>query len=250
MLSPQGPRRLVVGLVLWLVPGLAATLVLGCGGHVPPPTVPTVQVAASSPPKDDGKSSAGAEGGLVHSAALEELKVGPLGAIIDKQRTLRLLVPDARHWTRVKFFGIPTLLGLRYGKDHHAVIGVTVQHYDPDAALPACAKAFEDWGASWLDAFDVDLTREDPTTLPWRSGEAGEAELHRSYAKAASIAVRDGFAVAYATYPAWKGACVIVGIAVPARDDEARAREVRDRFAQEVLPRVLILAREEPKGRE
>jgi len=40
-----------------------------------------------------------------------------------------------------------------------------------------------------------------------------------------------------------------VGIAVPAREDEERAREVRDRFAREVLPRVQVIAKEEPKER-
>ena len=230
--------------------GRIGALVLAAACSVRP-VAPPAQVAATPPPKDDGQSSVGGTGGLAHSQALEELKVGPLFGVVDHQRSVRILVPDAPHWTRVKFFGIPTLLGLRYGKDHHAVIGVTVQHVDaeiaPELAGAACSKAFEAWGASWLDAFDVDVAREDPQTFPWRHGVAS---LMRSYAKAASLAVRDGFAVAYASYPAWKGACLIVGIAVPARDDEARAREARDRFARDVLPRVWVIAKEEPKGRE
>jgi hypothetical protein len=252
LVKPRGhamlylPMRPGSSFLSWMSgPLVALPLAVGaCSGHVAQPVVP---VTATSPPKDDGKSSSGSEGGLVHSAALEELKVGPLGGVIDKQRSVRILVPDARHWTRVKFFGIPTLMGLRYGKDHHAVIGVTVQHYDPDAPFSTCAKAFEDWGAPLLDAFDTDVVREEPSVFPWRGAEA---ELHRNYAKTASLAMQDGFAVAYGAYPAWKGACLLVGIAVPARDDEARAREVRDRFAADVLPRVLVLAREEPKGRE
>jgi hypothetical protein len=69
------------------------------------------------------------------------------------------------------------------------------------------------------------------------------------YARAATLAMREGYAVAYGAYPAWPGACLILGIAVPAREDEERARAVRDRFAQEVLPHVRVLAREEPKER-
>jgi hypothetical protein len=231
------------------VPPLFVTLFMatgGCSGHVAP--VAPVYVVPSPPPKDDGKSAQGTgDGGLAHSAALEELKLGPLSGIIDKQRTVRILVPDAPHWTRVKFFGIPTILGLRYGKDHHAVIGVTVQHVDPDAPVSACAKAFEDWGAPWLDTFDVDVQREEPQVIPWRQGEA---EVHVSYAKAASLVMREGFAVAYAVYPAWKGACIVAGVAVPARDDEARARDVRDRFARDILPKLIVLSREEPKERQ
>ena len=48
-------------------------------------------------------------------------------------------------------------------------------------------------------------------------------------------------------YPAWKGACLVVGVAVPSRDDEARAREVRDRFVRDVLPKVEVLTDNEPK---
>jgi hypothetical protein len=231
-------RRSSSGLVL------ALALVTGCSSHVAPP--PAVVVAAP-PPKDDGKASDLAPGGLSHSAALEELKVAPLQGMMDRQRTLRLPVPDARHWTRVKFFGLPSIFGLRYGKEHHAVIGVTVQHVDPEAPPSACAAAFEAWGAPWLDAFDVDVAREPVVLFPWRDGQA---ELHVSYAKTASVMVHDGFAVAYAAYPAWKGACLIVGMAVPAHDDERRAREARDRFAKDVLPKVVVVAKEEPKGRD
>jgi len=229
-------------------------MMAACGAHAP--AAPPVIVSASAPPKDDGRTSKLGEGGLAHSAALEELKVAPLVGMMDRQRSLRLLVPDGRHWTRVKFFGVPTLLGLRYGKDHHAVIGVTVQHYDPASPPSACSVAFEAWGAPMLDMFDVEVARDAPTTFAWggvgaRAGPAqGQAEMHTSFATTASLAVHDGFAVAYATYPAWKGACLVVGIAVPARDDEARARAVRDRFAAEVIPKILVLAKEEPKGRE
>jgi hypothetical protein len=234
----------------WPVKRLLCSVVLpaivgGCAVRATPPT--TAEVVASPPPKDDGSASDLRAGGPAHSAALEELTVAPLLGVVDRQRSIRLPVPDARHWTRVRFLGVPSLLGLRYGKDHHAVIGATVQRVDPDAPLEACSLAFEAWGAPLLDAFDVDVDREPVDTFSWRH-EHGE--LHRSYAKTASLMVRDGYAVAYATYPAWKGACLVVGIAVPARDDEPRARAVRDRFAKEVLPHVLVLARIEPKGRE
>ena len=222
-----------------------AVLLLGCAARTAP--APPVVVVAAPPPRDDGKPSDHAEGGTVHSAALEQLIVAPLLLTVDKQRSFHLLVPDARHWTRVKFFGLPSLLGLRYGKDHHAVVGATVQHVDPGAPLAACSKAFEAWGAPLLDAFDVDVARDAPETFPWRDGQA---EIHASYARTASVLAHDGFAVAYGVFPAWKGACLIVGIAVPARDDETRARAARDRFAKEVLPHVVVVAKEEPKGRE
>ena len=44
-------------------------------------------------------------------------------------------------------------------------------------------------------------------------------------------------------------ACLVVGVAVPARDDESRARAVRDRFVTEVLPKIVVTTPAEPKER-
>jgi hypothetical protein len=247
MTRGEGPFQLSASVAQCVKSGLACVAVLamlgGCTTHV---TAPPAVVVAAPPPKDDGKASNLSPGGMSHSAALEELKLAPLFPMIDKQHTFRILIPDARHWTRVKFYGLPSLFGLRYGKEHHAVVGATIQHVDGDASLAECSKAFEAWGAPWLDAFDVDVARDPVVTVPWKGGEA---EIHTSYAKAASLLVHDGFAVAYGAYPAWKGACLVVGIAVPAHDDEGRAKAARDRFARDVLPRVVVVGNEEPKGR-
>ena len=40
-----------------------------------------------------------------------------------------------------------------------------------------------------------------------------------------------------------------MGVAVPAREDEPRARDVRDRFAKEILPKLEVLSDEEPPER-
>ena len=69
------------------------------------------------------------------------------------------------------------------------------------------------------------------------------------FAKTATLAARESYAAAYAAYPVWKNACLVVGVAIPSRDDEARALEVRDRFAKEVLSRVQVTAKDEPKER-
>ena len=69
------------------------------------------------------------------------------------------------------------------------------------------------------------------------------------YAKTATVLSRESYAAAWASYPAWDKACLVVGVAVPARDDEARAREVRDRFVKDVFPQVVVTAPVEPKER-
>ena len=205
-----------------------------------------VPVAAASPPKDDGKTAEGVGGGLSHSAALEELKIAPVGFVVDKQMSVRFPLPDAPHWTRVKFFGVQSLVGFRYGKEHHAVVAGTIIHVPQGAPQGACAKSFEEWAMPWVKTFEVDIERDAPRAFPWNTQIVDVDVL---YARAATLAMREGYAVAYGAYPAWPGSCLVLGIAVPAREDEERARAVRDRFAQEVLPHVRILAAEEPKER-
>jgi hypothetical protein len=233
---PPFSRRIAI-LASWI---LAAC---GCSSAA---SLSNVPVAAAPPPKDDGQSAEGVGGGLAHSAALEQLKIAPFGFVIDKQGSVRLPLPDAAHWTRVRFWGIESLVGFRYGKEHHAVVGATIVHVDADAPQGACTKTFEQWAMPWVQTFEVEINRDPPRAIAWH---AKIVDIDLLYARAATLAMREGYAVAYASYPAWPGACLILGIAVPAREDEDRARAVRDRFAQEVLPHVQVLATEEPKER-
>jgi hypothetical protein len=208
--------------------------------------VANMNIAAAPPPKDDGKAAQGGSGGSAHAAALEQLKIAPLEGRVDKQNSVKIPLPDAEHWTRVKFWGVPSLVGFRYGKEHHAIVGAFVTYVDDNTVQGACVKSFEKFANPWIVAFDVDLKREAPQAFMWNR-QVVEAEA--VVAKTATIVARDVYAAAFAAYPAWKGACLILGIAVPARDDDARAIQVRDRFAKEVLPRVEVLTPDEPKER-
>jgi len=227
----------------------------GCSG--PATSTANLQVAAAPPPHDDGKAAEGGSGGSSHAAALEQLKVGVAEGRVDKQASVRVPLPDAPHWMRVKFWGVPSLVGFRYGKEHHAIVAAFVTHVDDNAASGACAKGFEAYATPWIDAFEVDLTHDAPSAFMWRAkqgrGAPQEApalvDVDTIFAKTATLAQHESYAAAYAAYPAWKGACLIVGVAVPSRDDEPRARAVRDRFAKEILPRVEVLTAEEPKER-
>jgi hypothetical protein len=203
-------------------------------------------VAPAPPPRDDGKPAQGGQGGSAHAAALEELRIAPLRPRTDRQNSIRVPLPDAEHWTRVKFWGLPSLVGFRYGKDHHAIVAGYVTHVDDNTEPGACRKSFEDWAKPYADTFDVDVKFDPPKSTVWRGNVVDVVSV---FAKTATLAARDAYAVAYATYPAWKGACLVVGVAVPARDEEARARIVRDRFLDEVLPNVQVVSTEEPKER-
>jgi hypothetical protein len=223
---------------------LLLALLTACSSAVP--ARPPGTVAAAPPPRDDGNSAKGGEGGLQHAAALEELKAGRLDWRDDRQGSVRLLLPDAEHWLRVKFWGMKTLVGFRYGKDHHAVVAGDTVRVDDETAPGACSKAFEEWAQPMVDSFEVALEHEPPRALNW-NGKI--VDLDALVATTATLGMREQYAVAYATYPAWKGTCVVLGIAVPVRDELERAKAVRDRFATDVLPLVQVVGKEEPKER-
>jgi hypothetical protein len=163
---------------------------------------------------------------------------------MDRQGSVRIELPDAAHWTRVKFWGVKSLVGYRYGKDHHAIVAAFVVHVEDETAPGACGDEFERWAQPYVDSFEVAIEHDPPRAVPW-SGKI--VDIDALVARTATLGVRDEYAVAYATYPAWKKACLVMGIAIPARDELERARAVRDRFATEILPRVRVLSVDEPK---
>jgi len=218
-----------------------ATGLAGCGA---PATALPQPIAPSPPPKDDGSSSRGGDGGPQHAAALEQLRASPLSWRMDGQDGVRVPLPDGERWTRVKFWGVKSLVGYRYGKDHHAIVGGFVVHVDDETAPGACGAAFERWAQPWIDAFEVAIERDPPRASPWEGKIIDIASL---VARVATLGVRDEYAAAYATYPAWKGACLVLGVAVPARSELERAKAVSDRFATEILPNVQVTAASEPR---
>ncbi len=248
--------------ILLLVAGV------GCSSASLPSAVPSRPVAPSPPPKDDGKPAQGGAGGDSHSAALEQLRTAPIGPKTDKQNSVVIPLPDAPNWTRVRFLTVPGLVGFRYGKSHHAIVAGFVTHVDDNMAEGACNKSFEAWAMPWVEAFEVDLKHEPPAAFSWTippSGPARPAALDPAavpapkkiaildidplFAKTATVLSRENYAAAWTAYPAWDKACLIVGVAIPARDDEPRAREVRDRFVKDVFPHVVVSAATEPKER-
>ena len=227
---------------------------LGCSSSTQPLRV----VTAAPPPKDDGKSANGdgGKGGSEHSAALEQLKIGVSDGRSDKQNSVRVPLPDAEHWTRVRFWGVPSLVGFRYGKEHHAIVAAFITHVDDNTVQGACAKSFEVLANPMMETFDVEVKHDAPIAVMWNKVPdaakvaAVPIDIDPVIARTATIAAREMYAAAYATYPAWnKEACLVVGVAIPARDDEARAKDVRDRFAKDVLPNVQVLTKDEPKER-
>ena len=218
--------------------------------------MPARPVVAAPLPKDDGKEAKGGEGGDAHSARLEQLMTGEIGNRPDKQASILVPLPDAEHWTRVRFLTVKSLVGFRYGKEHHAIVAAFVTNVDDNSVQGACNKSFEGWAMPWVKAFEVDVKHEAPVAFPWSAPAADGVpktiailDIDPVFARTATILSRESYAAAWSAYPAWPKACLIVGVAVPARDDEPRARAVRDRFVKDVFPKVTVTATTEPKDR-
>jgi hypothetical protein len=220
-------------------------------------SAPPRPVVAAPPPKDDGKSAQGGTGGERHSAALEQLKIAPLTAKSDKQGSVLVPLPDAEHWTRVRFLTLPSLVGFRYGKEHHAIVAGFVIHVEDNMAEGACNKSFEQWAMPFVEAFEVELKHDPPTAFSWTLPPSAPAspktiaivDVDPVFAKTATILSRESYHAAWAAYPAWEKACLVMGVAVPVRDDDGRAREVRDRFLKDVFPKITVVKTAEPKER-
>ena len=57
---------------------------------------------------------------------------------------------------------------------------------------------------------------------------------------------RRKFSAAYAAYPAYPDACLIFGMAVPWREHEDLARQVRDRWVKEGVPQIRTMTPTRP----
>jgi hypothetical protein len=232
----------------WAAVLATTTTALGCSssGSGPAVVAPPRPIAPAAPPKDDGKASEGGGGGDAHAAALEQLKTAPIGLRGDKQGSVRVPLPDSRTWTRVKFWGVKSLVGFRYGKEHHAVVGALVTHVDLPAdpkAPGVCRAAFDDWAKPMLKTYDA------PDAFVWKDGRL--VEVTSVTARMATVLSSETYLVSYAAFPVpeWNNGCLVVGIAVPARNETERARAVRDRWVKEGLPRLQVTSRTDPPER-
>ncbi len=222
----------------------AALALLGCSGTTLPNAVRTPTVIQPASPPDDGSPSKGGARGNEHAAALEQLARAPIAARADRSHTFAIPLPDANHWTRVNYWGVRTAVGFRYGKSHHALVAAFLRAVDEKNDPRECIKEFEAWAKPFTDTFDMEVTFEPPRALAW-NGKL--VDLQPARAKTATLAARDTYSSVYAAYPAWPGHCLVVGVAVPGKDDEARSVAVRDRFIREVLPKVEVTSKEPPK---
>jgi len=167
----------------------------------------------------------------------------PWGWRNDKQDTLHVPLPDWKNWRRIRYFGVPSFVGFRYGDDHHAVIAIWVRDADEGTTPDQCIDAFEKWAAPTAHDFSVEVSFGDVARSPWspdgqkREGE-GEVVVKSVEAQINTILSKKSYSAAYAAYVMWPKTCTIFGIAVPVRDSQELAQQVRDRYVSEGFWRI------------
>ena len=176
-----------------------------------------------------------------HPEAIARLLEAPWAARVDRRRTVSLPLPDGAAWTHVKFWGVTTLAGWRYGDAHHVAMAAFT--YGPPAGgatVDGCAARLEQWGRARAEKYDVDVGKPRVEEVEWPPGSGTRAKLFALDARRRSLLGSKTYAAAYAIYPAWSEACLAVGFAVPDAEAASDARALRDRLVREALPALVV----------
>ena len=206
-----------------------------------PPGVPPT-------PKTITREEPGGDAHDPHQAALQRLAEESWGWRNDKKDEFHFPLTDWKNWRRVRFWGVPTFLGFRYGDKHRAIAGMWLKRVRPeDAATPdGCMTRFEQWGMPLADAFSTKVkdvvemrqTWKTPDDVVVRTLEADVRTLlsHRRY-----------FGTVGATLP-WPDVCAVYGFAFEIDDQEPIARKARDRYALEGFKQLVRMHDKPPDG--
>lgn len=219
-------------------------MLAGCShAHTMPPGAPPTPISIT--PKEPGGDAFDPQ-----SAALDRLVHQPWGWRTDKREAFHFPLTDSRNWRRVRFFGVPTFVGFRYGDRHRAIAGMRVtpvQHDDPPTP-EVCLQRFFEWGQPIADGNSAHVTDQLDTYSSWRSRD--DVLVRTLQAEITTLlSGRRYFAVVGAMLP-WPGICAMYGYAFEVGDAEELARTARDRYAKEAYSQLVMLARHPPSSFE
>jgi len=217
---------------------LACLALLGTSCAARPPSAPspsTHTAASNGLPRSADKRGPNSE----HGDAIGRLIDAPWGARMDKRHLLSFPLPDGGAWTHVRFWGVTTLAGWRYGDEHHAVAAAFTFPPNGEATVDKCAARFAEWGRERGKAFDILVGDPRVESIKW-GPEGATAKIFILDAERRSLFGGRLYAAAYAVYPAWTDACLVVGVAAPENEAGEGARVLRDRLVKDALPSLVV----------
>jgi hypothetical protein len=223
-------------------------VLVACGGgpSIAKQAAQPAQPQAAPAPASVTAKEPGGDAVDPHEAALDRLLVAPWGLRTDKADQLRVPMPDSDNWKRVRYYGVEHYVGFRYGDDHHAMLIAFVQ--DLPAGTPmksdACMRHFEAWGLPQTHAFDVKFSPFESHLGRWQSQSLESRSVDGKVNLGFTAAEFSG---AWAAYPAYENACLVLAVAVPWRDHQDLAQKLRDRFVTEGFPQMVAASNVKPE---
>ena len=180
-----------------------------------------------------------------HAATLARMLTAPFGWVKDKDDQVRIMLPDAHLWKRVRYRGFEHLTGFRYGMDHHAVSVVLVE----DTRLgrrptpESCMRHAETLARPRVRELSVETQPIAETKVPWRGTTL---IIHSVDGEFPFGFRRIGFSAAWTAYPAYESACLYQAFGAKYDGHPDLARKLRDRWVTEAATKVDIRTATKP----
>ena len=210
---------------------ILSALGLTAGCAPPPPTKPP---GVPPTPKSMTVANPGGDAADPELVALQLLEQGAWSERRDRQGTISLVLPDLKHWRRVRLWGYPTRVAFRFGDEHYAVISVWYEPAKGSDDPESCLKRFLDAQRPVADMFGVRAS-EVRVVKTLQQGETSSKPMVISIIDAAveSSAEQREYAGALAAYESFPGTCLLQGFVASAGKHKELANRVRERWVAE-----------------
>ena len=175
-----------------------------------------------------------------HRAALQRLVKGGWGWRNDKQDVFHFPLSDWPNWRRVRFWGLPTFVGFRYGDAHRGVAAMWVRRLRPeDPEDPkVCLDRMEAWGRPIADAYRTKVVKGPLSRASWKSQD--DVLVQSVDAEVAGVFSRSSYRAVVGVSFAWPRVCVLYGYAFRVGEDESLADDVRQRYVEEAFSQLTV----------
>lgn len=183
-----------------------------------------------------------------HRSALERQLAAHWGWGADKDRQVRVPLPDWQNWQRVRLFGVEHLAAFRYTKQHHtltAVFAVETRAQKPSSLT--CMDEFERRGFPELVRHGV---RIEPIGAKIAQWDKRPVLVHETEGRVTFLFSRYEFSAAWTAYPAYDHGCLVYATVVLWDGQPELARRVLDRFVAEGVAQVRPLTTSVPSRLE
>jgi len=184
-----------------------------------------------------------------HAASLVQMLKGPFGWANDKDDQVRVMLPNASLWKRVRYHGFEHLTGFRYGSDHHAIAVVLVEDTRQGRAPTSetCMRHAETLARPRAREFALEVQPIVETRVNWRGKSL---VMHSTQGEFPFGFRRISFAAAWVAYPAYESSCLYQVFAAKYEGQPELARKLRDRWMTEAATQIDIRTTTKPYRHE